>query len=58
MKPKEPENYKSTNARNHSESSLFSEWPAPSDVVAGFGGNQNNADPKQWKLKKGTPNSE
>jgi hypothetical protein len=37
---------------NHKADTLFTEWPAPSDTVEGFGGNPDKASQKQWKSKK------
>ena len=57
MSPKKTDPYKSNKQLNHTDISLYSEWPAPTDVVAGFGGNPDKADPRRWKRPNGTPNA-
>ncbi len=57
MLPDKLDNNKPPETVNHEMKSLFSEWPAPSDVVSGFGGNPEKAAQTQWKIKKDPPKS-
>ena len=41
---------------SHESDSLYTEWPSPSEVVEGFGGNPKKADHTQWN-EKDTPGS-
>jgi hypothetical protein len=43
---------KSSDSLSHKADTLFTEWPAPSDTVEGFGGNPDKTSQKQWKTKK------
>jgi hypothetical protein len=33
----------------HETNSLFAEWPTPADTVAGFGGNPDRVNHRQWQ---------
>lgn len=45
------------NSDSHRTAALFSEWPAPADTVAGFGGDPDKADKNQWTMKKKAPDT-
>jgi hypothetical protein len=46
---------KESDKERHATDELFTEWPTPSDVVEGFGGDPNKAANRQWTAKKRTP---
>lgn len=52
---KERKNRGKSEARQHGTGDLYGEWPAPADVVSGFGGDPDKAEHKQWISKQGAP---
>jgi hypothetical protein len=55
MNQKKSQNARQYDMSNHGINNLYSEWPTPSDVVAGFGGNTEQAAHKQWIRKPVRP---
>lgn len=55
MNQKKSKNTRQYDMSNHEINSLYSEWATPSDVVAGFGGNTEQAAHKQWIRKPVRP---
>lgn len=52
MTQNQQKNNKTHKTENHKTDSLFTEWPAPSDTVEGFGGNPDKVKQTQWSQEK------